>query len=283
MRRIAYVNGEFVPIEEARVSILDRGFLFADGIYEVTAVLDGRLVDNDSHLARLERSCREIRLPLPLSTDQIEAVQKELVERNNLRNGMVYLQVTRGTAERNFLFPKDVTPTLVMFTQEKDIANAPSSREGISVACVDDIRWGRRDIKSVALLAQVLAKQIAAEAGCDEAWMIEDGYVTEGGSSTAFIITEHGALVTRSDSSAVLPGCTAKATLQLVAEMNLTIERRPFTVDEALQAREAFMTSASTFVQPIVRIDGRPVADGRPGPLSLRLRELYIEFARTDP
>lgn len=283
MRRVAYVNGEFVPLAEARISVLDRGFLFADGIYEVTAVLDGRLVDNKAHLSRLERSCREIRLPLPISTSQIEPLQRDLLERNNLQNGMLYLQITRGAAERNFMFPKDIAPTLVMFTQEKDIANALPGSAGISVKCVDDIRWGRRDIKSIGLLAQVLAKQIAAEAGCDEAWMVEDGYVTEGGSSTAFIITEHDVLVTRPSSSAVLSGCTAKVILQLAAETNLTIERRAFTVDEALKAREAFMTSASIFVQSVVRIGGHPVADGRPGPLSLRLRELYIELARSDP
>ena len=181
MSRIAYVNGSFVPLEEAKVSILDRGFLFADGIYEVSAVLGGKLVDNDSHLLRLQRSVGEIALPLPETLDRIKAIQKELIARNNLVDGLVYLQVTRGAAERDFPFPKEVTPTLVMFTTVKDIINAPAAKTGIAVKTVPDIRWERRDIKSVALLAQVLAKQAAAEAGCQEAWMIEDGAVTEGG------------------------------------------------------------------------------------------------------
>lgn len=281
MRRIAYVNGEFVPLEQAHVSILDRGFLFADGIYEVSAVLDGTLIDNASHLARLERSCEAIRLKLPMQLSEIQVLQNELIKRDGLINGMVYLQVTRGAAERNFLFPKNAKPSLVMFTQEKDIAAAPSGREGISVRCVDDIRWGRRDIKSVGLLAQVLAKQIAADEGYDEAWMIQDGLVTEGGSSSAFIITADNVLVTRPDASAVLPGCTAKAILQLAEEAGLQIERRPFAVEEAISAREAFMTSASTFIQPVIQIDGKPVGAGKPGALTLRLREIYIEFARS--
>lgn len=280
MKHIAYVNGEFVPLEEARISILDRGFLFADGIYEVSAVIDGKLVDNDAHLARLQRSVGEIKLALPMDVQQIERLQLELIRRNGLINGMVYLQVTRGAAERNFLFPKDVTPTLIMFTQEKDIANAPAGTKGISVKTVEDIRWQRRDIKSVGLLAQVLAKQIAAAEGCDEAWMLEGDMVTEGASSSAFIITADNVLVTRPDSNRVLPGCTAKAVSQLARETDLTLEHRAFSLSEALSAKEAFMTSASTFVQPVIRIDGREIGHGKPGALTLRLREIYIGFAR---
>src|SRR5690348_9109512 len=190
---IAYVNGSFVPLSEAKVSILDRGFLFADGIYEVSAVLGGRLVDNDSHLARLERSVGEISLKLPESRERIIEIQKELVQRNKLENGLVYLEVTRGAdTGRDFAFPKGVKPTLILFTSVKDIVNAESARTGIGVITVPDIRWTRRDIKSVALLAQVLAKQAAAEAGAGEAWMIEDGKVTEGGSSSAFILDHPG-------------------------------------------------------------------------------------------
>jgi D-alanine transaminase len=280
--QIAYVNGSFVPLTEAKVSILDRGFLFADGIYEVAAVLDGRLVDNASHLARLKRSVGEISLALPEALDRIQEIQKELVARNHLVNGMVYLEVTRGAdLERDFAFPKgDVSPTLIMFTTVKDIVNAPSAKTGIGVITVPDIRWTRRDIKSVALLAQVLAKQAAAEAGAGEAWMIEDGKITEGGSSSAFILTQDDVLVTRQNGSEILPGCTRKAVVALAEERQLRVEERPFTVEEALAAKEAFITSATLFVQPVVSIDGNKVAGGKPGPITNRLREIYIDFAR---
>src|SRR6266513_959533 len=272
--QIAYVNGSFVPMADAKVSILDRGFLFADGIYEVAAVLDGKLIDNASHLARLLRSVGEISLALPETIERIQEIQKELVARNNLVNGMVYLEVTRGAdTGRDFAFPKDVKPTLIMFTSEKDIVNAPSARTGIAVITVPDIRWARRDIKSVALLAQVLAKQAAAAANAGEAWMIEDGKVTEGGSSSAFILTQDDVIVTRQNGSEILPGCTRKAVVALAAERQLRIEERPFSVEEALAAKEAFITSASLFVQAVTSIDGRPVAEGEPGPMTARLRE----------
>ena len=281
MDSIAYVNGSFVPLSEAKVSILDRGFLFADGIYEVAAVLDGKLVDNASHLARLKRSVGEIALELPESLERIEEIQKELVARNKLESGLVYLEVTRGAdTSRDFAFPKGVKPTLVMFTSVKDIINAPSAKSGIAVITVPDIRWERRDIKSVALLAQVLAKQAAAAVGAGEAWMIEDGKVTEGGSSSAFIVTQDDVLVTRQNGSEILPGCTRKAVVQLAEERQLRVEERAFTIAEALAAKEAFITSASSFVQPVVSIDGKPIANGKPGPMATRLREIYIDFAR---
>ncbi|MGY3448161.1 D-amino-acid transaminase [Bradyrhizobium sp. USDA 4353] len=282
MDPIAYVNGAFVPLSEAKVSVLDRGFLFADGIYEVAAVLDGKLVDSDSHLARLERSVGEIGLALPESLARIEELQKELVARNKLDQGMVYLQVTRGADKgRDFPFPKgDVKPTLVMFVTAKNIVDAPSAKTGIGVITVPDIRWPRRDIKSVALLAQVLAKQAAAAAGASEAWMVEDGHVTEGGSSSTFILTQDDVIVTRPNSNAILPGCTRKAVVKLAEERQLKVEERLFTVDEALAAKEAFITSASSFVQPVVTIDGKPVGDGKVGPVATRLREIYVDFAR---
>ncbi len=285
MDPIAYVNGSFVPLSEAKVSILDRGFLFADGIYEVTAVLDGKLVDNASHLARLERSVGEISLQLPETIQRIMGIQKELVARNKLLNGMVYLEVTRGADKgRDFAFPKGgVKPTLVMFTSEKDIINAPSAKTGISLITVPDIRWARRDIKSVALLAQVLAKQAAAEAGAGEAWMIEDGLVTEGGSSSAFIVTHDDVIVTRPNSNSILPGCTRKAVKALAEERQLRVEERAFSIAEALAAKEAFITSASVFVNAVVSIDGKTVGTGKPGPLTNRLREIYIDFARATP
>lgn len=282
MTAIAYVNGSYVPLADARVSVLDRGFLFADGVYEVASVLDGRLVDNAAHLARLFRSAVEIALRVPLTAPEIAAVQQELVRRNGLAEGLVYLQLTRGAdPARDFLPSPDIAPTLVLFCQPKVILESAAARTGIAVKTVVDLRWARRDIKSVALLAQVLAKREAAEAGCQEAWMVEDGFVTEGASSTAFILTGEGVLVTRPNSHAVLPGCTAAALDALVAEAGLTVERRAFTVTEALQAREAFITSASAFVQPVVRIDGQAVADGLPGPVAMRLRALYIDFAKS--
>src|SRR3954453_22454426 len=214
LEHIVYLDGAFVPVSEAKVSVFDRGFLFADGIYEVSAVLDGRLIDNDAHLARLERSVGEIALPLPETLERIVEIQHELIAHNNLTDGLVYIQVTRGASmPRDFFFPKDAKPTLVMFSSAKDVVNSPLAKTGIAVKTVPDIRWARRDIKSVGLLAQVLAKQAAAEAGCQEAWMVEDGLVTEGGSSTVFIVTPDDVVVTRPNSNAILPGCTRKALL----------------------------------------------------------------------
>ena len=282
MEQIVYLDGAFVPVADAKVSVFDRGFLFADGIYEVAAVLDGKLIDNASHLARLERSVGEIELALPETTARIQEIQKELVARNNLVKGMVYLEVTRGAdSGRDFAFPKaDVKPTLIMFTSVKDIVNAPSARTGIGVITVPDLRWTRRDIKSVALLAQVLAKQAAAEANAGEAWMIEDGKVTEGGSSSCFILTQDDVIVTRQNGSAILPGCTRKAVVKLAEERQLRVEERAFSVEEALAAKEAFITSATVFVQAVVSIDGKKVGNGRPGPMTDRLREIYVDFAR---
>jgi D-alanine transaminase len=278
MSRIAYVNGSFVPFEEARIPITDRGFLFADGIYEVSAVLNGALVDNEAHLARLDRSLREIGIANPHSAAEWTRLEEDLVRRNGLAEGLVYMQVTRGAAERDFAFPKEAKPTVVMFTQVKNISRSPAAETGVAVITVPDLRWKRRDIKSVALLAQVLAKQAAAEAGVFEAWMVEDGNVTEGGSSTAFII-KGGRIVTRPLSNAILPGITRVSVMRLAKEQGLTLEERLFTVEEALAADEAFLTSASSFVMPVVAIDGKPVASGKPGPLVRKLRALYMEAA----
>lgn len=277
---VAYLNGRFLPLDQAHVSVLDRGFLFADGIYEVAAVIDGKLVDSASHLARLERSTGAIGIALPLPLAEIEAAQKELVARNALEEGLVYLQITRGAeAARDFLPTPGIAPTLVMFVQAKPFLDTPAVRNGIAVATMPDLRWARRDIKSVGLLAQALAKRAAAEAGAQEAWMVEDGFVTEGASSTAFIVTDEG-VITRPYSQSVLAGCTGAALAQLAEESGLAIIRRPFTVAEAQAAQEAFITSASTLCQSVVRIDGQPIGDGRPGPVAMRLRALYIDFAR---
>ncbi|WP_457796987.1 D-amino-acid transaminase [Methylocystis sp. S23] len=281
MSDIAYVNGAYTPLEDATVSILDRGFLFADGVYEVAAVIDGKLIDNEAHMARLERSLKALRLESPVSMAEIVEIEKTLVARNGVTEGMVYLQITRGAAERDFAFPKGVRPTLVAFTQQKNILASLYARKGVKVVTAPDLRWARRDIKSVALLAQVLAKQAATEAGCQEAWMVDpEGFVTEGSSSTAFIVTKAGAILTRPNSEAILPGCTRRSVMALAQEHGLTIEERAFTVAEAHEAAEAFLTSASNLVLPVVSIDGRPLGDGAPGPHAGRLRALYLDFAR---
>ncbi|HMO29929.1 D-amino-acid transaminase [Enterovirga sp.] len=283
MSRIVFVNGSFVPYEEARIPIMDRGFLFGDGIYEVSAVLGGKLIDNEAHLARLERSLGEIQIRNPYPAEKWIELEKEIVRRNGLQEGLVYMQVTRGVAERDFAFPKDVEPTVVMFTQEKNMRAAPAAQKGAAVITVPDLRWKRRDIKSVALLAQVLAKQAAAEAGVAEAWMVEDGKVTEGGSSTSFIITRDGTIVTRQLSTALLPGITRKTVIRLAQEAQLRVEERAFSVEEALDAQEAFLTSATSLVLPVVSIDGKPVGDGKVGPMVRRLRELYLDMADATP
>ena len=284
MTAIAYVNGVFLPQSEATVSIMDRGFLFADGIYEVCAVIDGKLVDNALHLARLERSVGEIGLALPEPPAKIAALMREIVTRNALREGLVYLQVTRGAEpSRNFPFPRDAKPTLVLFSEAKSYVDSPMARTGIKIKSVEDIRWARRDIKSVALLAQVLAKQAAAAEGCQEAWMHEDGVVTEGGSSTAYIVLGEGdaaRIITRENSRKILPGCTRAALEALATERGIVIEERAFTLEEAYSANEAFITSATSFVMPVTEIDGRAIGGGQVGPVARRLRELYVAHAR---
>ncbi|WP_176083537.1 D-amino-acid transaminase [Martelella sp. HB161492] len=278
--RIVYLNGAFLPENEAHISIFDRGFLFGDGIYEVTAVLDGKLIDSDLHMARLERSVREIDGRLPISTDAIVAIEKQLIAENGLNEGVVYLQFTRGAEDRNFLYSDDLKPTLLLFTQAKNIEHAASAEKGIRVKTVPDQRWARRDIKTICLLPQVIAKREAKAAGCGEAWMLDGDFVTEGASSTAYLITSDGKIITRGNSQITLPGCTRLAILDLAREADLAIEERPFTLKEALEAEEICLTSASNFIAPIVEIDGRPVGTGKPGPVYQRLRELYIENAR---
>jgi len=279
MSRIVFLNGSFLPIEEAKVPFMDRGFMFGDGVYEGIGVLDGRLVDNEAHLERLERSLREVRIPNPYTRAEWTHLEEELARRNGMTEGFIYFQVTRGVAERDFMFPDNAAPTVAMFTQAKAIVNAPAAKTGIAVITVPDLRWKRRDIKSLNLLAQVLAKQAAKEAGAQEAWMVEDGFVTEGGSSSGFIVTKEGRIVVRPLSNAILPGITRKSLLALSKDAGIALEERLFTVDEAYDAAEAFMTSASTFVLPIVSIDGRAIGDGKPGPITQKLREIYIQMA----
>ncbi len=280
MTRTVYVNGAYVPEEEATVSIFDRAFLFADGIYEVTAVVDGKLVDFEPHVVRLRRSLAEIDMGMPLTEDELRAMHEELIARNGLREGIVYLQVTRGVDDRDFPFPAKAQQTVVAFTQPKNLIDSPQAETGVAVVTMPDIRWQRRDVKSTGLLAQVLAKQAAKAKGAYEAWMVEDGYVTEGGSSSAFIVTPGNVLITRPLSFEILPGVTRRAILRLAATADITIEERRFTVDEAKAAKEAFLTSASSFVLPIVSIDGHRIGDGKPGPVAARLRQIYVDEAR---
>jgi D-alanine transaminase len=279
MSRTVYVNGAFLPEEEARVSVFDRGFLFADGVYEVTPVIGGRLIDNPAHMARLRRSLGELKLTSPVPVEDIPALMKEIVRRNDLDEGIIYLQVTRGAADRDFAFPKAATPSLVMFTQKKDLEETAQARDGVRVVALPDIRWGRRDIKTVQLLAPSMAKQAAKDAGADDAWMIQDGFVTEGTSNNAWIVTKDGTIVTRHLSTEILHGCTRAAVLEFAREAQMKVEERPFTLAEAQGAAEAFITAASTFVTPVVEIDGVALGDGRPGPVAKRLREIYLDKA----
>jgi D-alanine transaminase len=278
MSRVVYVNGIYVSEEQGKISIFDRGFLFADGIYEVTAVVRGRLVDYDAHMERLERSLREIRLDWPCSKEELKAMHLDMVKRNNLDEGWIYMQITRGSADRDFKFPKGVKPTLIAFTQAKKLVDNPDAVRGVSVITVPDIRWARRDIKSVMLLAPVLGKQAAYEAGAFEAWMVEDGKITEGTSSNAYIVKD-GKVITRELSNNILAGCTRRALFRLAKEKGVTLEERAFTPDEAYAADEAFLTSASNFVMPIVEIDNKRVGGGQPGPVTRKLRDMFLEEA----
>jgi D-alanine transaminase len=279
MSRIVYVNGEFVPEADAKVSVFDRGFMFADGVYEVSSVLRGKLIENNGHMVRLRRSLSELEMPSPATDEEIEAIQKELIKRNNLDEGLVYLQVTRGAADRDFAYPKGVAPTLVMFTQAKNVLGNPISETGISVITVEDIRWGRRDIKTVGLLAPCMAKMQAKAAGADDAWMVEDGCITEGSSNNAYIVTDNGTIVTRQIGHEILNGITRRAVLALAEKHSYKVEERLFTVEECYNAAEAFVTSATLFVQPVVKIDDKQIGDGRPGLVAQQLRELYIGMA----
>jgi len=282
MSRIVYVNGDYVPEEEARISVFDRGFLMADGVYEVTSVLDGKLVDFDGHAKRLQRSLSELDMASPVTMEDLLEIHRELVRRNGVEEGGVYLQITRGApADRDFAFPdpEETPPTIVLFTQVKNLANAPAAQTGISVITIPDQRWARRDIKTVQLLYPSMGKMMAKKAGADDAWMVEDGLVTEGTSNNAYIV-KGGRIITRELSNDILHGITRAAVLRLAREAQMQVEERGFTVEEALEADEAFITSATTFVQPVVAIDGAQVGSGKPGAVALRLREIYIEESR---
>ena len=279
--RTVYVNGDYVPEDQARVSVFDRGFLFADGVYEVTSVLDGKLIDFGGHSNRLRRSLGELEMRLDLSDEDLLAIHRELVARNDIDEGMVYLQVTRGAADRDFVFPpEDTPPTVVLFTQKKPLIESALAARGQKVITIDDKRWSRCDIKTVQLLYPSLAKMEAKAKGADDAWLVRDGFVTEGSSNNAYIVTSDGTIVTRDISSLILSGITRQAVLECARDLQMKIEERPFSVEEAENAVEAFSTSASGFVVPAVEIDGKPIGDGKPGPVATRLRAVYIDKMR---
>ena len=283
MSRTVYVNGEYLPEEDAKISIFDRSFLMADGVYEVTSVLDGKLIDFDGHQARLERSLTELDIAKPEAFDDLLDIHRELVRRNGIVEGMVYLQVSRGSAgDRDFVFPdpEQVKPTVVLFTQNKPgLADSPAAQKGIKVISIDDIRWGRRDIKTVQLLYPSMGKMMAKNAGADDAWLVEDGFVTEGTSNNAYIV-KGNKIITRALSNDILHGITRAAVLRFAREAQMEVEERNFTIDEAKEADEAFITSASTFVMPVVQIDGVQLGDGTPGRVAPRLREIYLDESR---
>jgi D-alanine transaminase len=281
MSRIVYVNGAWLPEEEAKVSVFDRGFLMSDAIYEVTCVLDGKLIEYAGHAGRLQRSARELGIALPLDEAALLAVHREIVARNGVDQGMIYLQLTRGVADRDFAYPPaDTPPTLVLFTQSKNVLENRAAETGIAVALLPDLRWGRRDIKTIQLIYPSMAKMEARSRGADDAWLVEDGHVTEGTAASAHIITNEGVLVTRGISHALLPGITRASALDLARYHGIRVEERPFTPQEAKVAREAFITSATNFVVPVVRIDDAVIGTGKPGAITRDIRRLYVETRR---
>lgn len=278
---LVYINGAFVPAQDATVSVFDRGFLFGDGVYEVIPVIQGKLVDEAYSVERLSRSLEAIDMAWPCGRDEYLATLRELVTRNQLVEGSVYVQVTRGVAKRDFAYPKDTPTTLMMFSAERNIMENPAAESGVSVVTVPDLRWKRRDIKSLNLLAQCMAKQEAAAQSAFEAWMTEDDMVTEGGSSSAFIVS-NGVMVTRPLSRTILPGIRRRVILELCESEGIRLEQRAFSVEEALAADEAMLSSATTLILPVTSIDGHTIGDGSPGPVTRKLRELYKQHLQQE-
>lgn len=282
MARIAYVNGSFERLDEARVPVEDRGYQFADGVYEVLLVIDGGMWDAEGHFRRWGRSLKELAIDAPIGEPAMRAIVKKLLRRNRLRNALVYLQATRGVAPRNHAFPTmPVRPSFVATARPFNLAatNA-SARKGVGVVLTEDIRWGRVDIKSTSLLPNAIAKDAARRAGAVEAWLHRDGVITEGASSNAWIVDGEGRLVTRPKSNEILGGITRESVIACAEELQLTVVERPFTIEEARAAREAFITSATNLVTPVVRIEDAAIGDGAPGPVALRLRDAYVARSR---
>lgn len=280
MSRLVYVNGAVVPESEAKVSIFDRGMLFGDGVYEVTAVAHGKLVDFDAHMARLSGSLGHLRIPEPLTRDRWLELHRRLVAENRIEHGLVYVQVTRGdVSDRDFLSPDGLEPTVTAFTQSKPrLLDDPRAQKGVRVVAQPDLRWARRDIKTTQLLSAVMAKGMAREQGVDDVWFVENGLVTEGTSNNTFIVVGD-VLITRPISRELLRGITRQTLLACAADLGVTVQERPFSIDEAYAADEAFVTSASTFVTPVVEIDGARIGTGEPGSVTRALREAYITRA----
>lgn len=277
MSRIVYLNGQWLPEDEAKVSIFDRGYTFADAIYEVTAVIGGKLLDFPGHTARLKRSLEAIGIPMPVGEAELLELHHEIVAKNGLEQGLVYLQISRGAEDRNFLFSDNLAPTFSMFTQVVPLLTNPKVETGLAVLSVPDERWANRQIKTVQLLFSSLAKMEAKRQGADDVIFVEDGLITEASSANFHIITKAGVLVTRQLSNALLHGITRGSVLGLAEKADLAFEERAFSVEEALDADEAFITSAGAFVLPVVTIDGKTIGSGKPGARTLKLREIYIE------
>jgi len=278
LSKIVFLNGEYMDESEAKVSVFDRGFLFGDGVYEVVPVVNSTILDREPFLERLERSLSEIELAWPIEKNKFLTMIDELIKRNDIKEGGVYMQVTRGVAPREFFYPENTPTTVMAFAFSKSIINNPQAQTGLKVVTVKDIRWKRRDVKSIALLGQCMAKEEAHRAGAYEGWMVEDGFVTEGTSSSAYIVKD-GKIITRPLSNSILPGIRRKLLIELANEHNIEIVERLFTVEEAYDADEAFLSSATTFVLPIVEIDGKKIGSGKPGPLFEKMRKMYIESA----
>jgi len=278
--RTVYLNGRFIPENEAKISIFDRGFLMSDGVYEVTSVVNRKLIDFAGHYSRLQRSLSELEMATPMNHDALLSAHRTIIDKNNVNQGLIYLQITRGSAgDRDFIFPDpETTPqTVVMFSQnKKNLVDNPSAVSGIKVISIEDQRWGRRDIKTTQLLYPSIGKMMAQKLNADDAWMVEDGYVTEGTSNNAYIIND-GKIITRAKSYAILHGITRSAIIRFAEEAEMEIEERNFSINEAINADEAFITSASSFVTPVVNIDGQNVSNGSPGPMTQRLRQIYLD------
>jgi len=279
LKRTVYVNGSFVREDLANISIFDRGFLFADSIYEVTGVIDSKLVDNDKHLNRLRNSLKFMNIDLTITNNEIESIQKELIEKNDLDNGIIYLQISRGSEDRDFLYSENIEPTMVMFTQRKNFFKDIKALKGISVITQEDNRWKYKDIKTTSLLGSVLAKNQAKRKGADDSWYTKDGFVTEGAASNAFIVNKEKVIKTHPLSSDILPGTTRSTVFEIAKLLDLTVKEEPFSVDEAIDSKEAFITGAGTLVVPVIKINQSVIGDGQPGEITNAIREKYLSIA----
>ncbi len=281
MSRTVYINGEYVAEEDAKISVFDRGFLFADGVYEGTAVLEGKLVDFEAHVARIYRSLNEIDIKPAYSNDELLKIHRELISRNNVQEGFMYMQITRGVADREFLYSDDMRSSLLVFTQSKNLVDSPLAKHGAKIITVEDQRWGRRDIKSIQLISQSMAKNEAHRKRVDDAWLVSEGWVNEGVASNAYIITQDNVIVTRHLSNEILHGITRTAILKCAKKLNLIVEERPFSIEEAINAKEAFLTGSASLVCPVVEIDGQKIGSGKPGEVVAEIRDNYLKLARS--